>query len=227
MSDIFREVDEDIRHEKYRRLWDRFGPWVIGVAVLIVVGTGGYRGWLYWQESQSQQAGDTFLEAVSLSDAGNFEEADKLFAELKDATGGYPALARMRSATDLANSGNTTEAVAAFDALSRDSAVTEPLRDIAALRAAYLAVDTEEYSAIADRVEGLSGADNAFRAGAREILALSAWKNGDIETARRWISELDADQGTPADVSRRVGLLNDVIRARHGEAPSGNGETAK
>ncbi len=58
MSDIFREVDEDIRHEKYRRLWDRFGSWVIAVAVLIVVGTGGYRGWLYWQDTQSQSAGE-------------------------------------------------------------------------------------------------------------------------------------------------------------------------
>ncbi|WP_346912556.1 tetratricopeptide repeat protein [uncultured Roseibium sp.] len=227
MSDIFREVDEDIRHEKYRRLWDRFGPWVIGVAVLIVVGTGGYRGWLYWHEQNAQQAGDTFLEAVSLSEAGNYAEAEKLFAELNDATGGYPALARMRSATDLGNAGNITEAVAAFDALSRDSAVPEPLRDIAALRAAYLAVDTEEYSAIADRVEGLSADENPFRAGAREILALSAWKSGDIETARRWIADLDADQETPADVSRRVGLLNDVIRAEYGDAPSEKGEAAQ
>lgn len=227
MSDIFREVDEDIRHEKYRRLWDRFGPWVIGVAVLIVVGTGGYRGWMYWQEQNAQQAGDTFLEAVSLSEAGNYDEAEKMFAKLDNATGGYPALARMRSATDLANAGNITEAVAAFDALSRDSAVLESLRDIAALRAAFLAVDTEEYSAIADRVEGLSGADNAFRAAAREILALSAWKSGDIETARRWISDLDADQETPADVSRRVGLLNDVIRAKYGDAPSEKGEAAQ
>ncbi|WP_346897830.1 tetratricopeptide repeat protein [uncultured Roseibium sp.] len=227
MSDIFREVDEDIRHEKYRRLWDRFGPWVIGVAVLIVVGTGGYRGWLYWHEQNAQQAGDTFLEAVSLSEAGNYDEAEKMFATLNDATGGYPALARMRSATDLGNAGNITEAVAAFDALSRDSAVPEPLRDIAALRAAFLAVDTQEYSAIADRVEGLSGADSAFRAAAREVLALSAWKSGDIDTARRWISDLDADQETPADVSRRVGLLNDVIRAKYGDAPSEKGEAAQ
>ena len=29
MSDIFREVDEDIRHERYRRLWDRYGSYVL------------------------------------------------------------------------------------------------------------------------------------------------------------------------------------------------------
>ena len=42
MSDIFREVDEEIRHERYKRLWDRFGPYLIAVALLIVVGTAAF-----------------------------------------------------------------------------------------------------------------------------------------------------------------------------------------
>lgn len=217
MSDIFREVDEDIRQEKYRRLWDRFGAWIIGAAVLIVVGTGGYRGWLYWQEQQSQQAGDTFYEAVRLSEAGNYTEAEQLFSELQDASGGYPAIARLRRAATLAESGDETAALSAFEAVSRDTSVDSALRDIASLRAAYLAVDSESYSAIADRVEGLTGADNPFRSAARELLALSAWKGGEIDTARKWLKDLEDDQGTPSDVTRRVDLLSQVIQASHGE----------
>ena len=64
MSDIFREVDEDIRNERFKRLWDRFGPYVIGVAVLIVVVTAGYRGWQYWQNSQAAATGDRFVAAI-------------------------------------------------------------------------------------------------------------------------------------------------------------------
>jgi len=220
MSDIFREVDEDIRQEKYRRLWDRFGPWVIGVAVLIVVGTGGYRGWLYWQETQSQSAGDKFFEAVRLSEAGKYEEAAALYGELDSAIGGYPALAKFRQATDLANSGQTDEALAAFDALSSESGLMDAMKDIAALRAGYLAVDTEDYTGVADRVERLTGDTGPFRGAARELLALSAWKNGDIETARQWISALEDDPETPTEISRRVALLADVIRANNGEAPA-------
>ena len=33
MSDIFREVDEDIRREQYKKLWDRFGAYVIGLTL--------------------------------------------------------------------------------------------------------------------------------------------------------------------------------------------------
>ena len=217
MSDIFREVDEDIRQEKYRRLWDRFGPWVLGVAILIVIGTGGYRGWLYWQEQQSASAGDTFFEAVKLSEAGEFEEAAALYGELDNAVGGYPALANLRRATDLATAGKTDEALAEFDALANNESLLEGLRNVAALRAAYLAVDGDDYAAVADRVEKLTGDAGPFRAAARELLALSAWKNGDIETARQWIADLEEDQETPADVSRRVSILSDVIRSANGD----------
>lgn len=218
MSDIFREVDEDIRQEKYRRLWDRFGPWVIGVAVLIVVGTGGYRGWLYWQETQAQSAGDKFFEAVRLSEAENYQEAAALYGELESALGGYPALAKLRKATDLANSGQAADALAQFDALSRDAGLTDALKDVAALRAGYLAVDSEDYTGVADRVERLTSDTGPFRAAARELLALSAWKSGEIETAQQWISALEDDPETPAEVSQRVSLLSDVIRASGGAA---------
>lgn len=217
MSDIFREVDEDIRQEKYRRLWNRFGPWVIGVAVLIVIGTGGYRGWLYWQEQQSQAAGDTFFDAIQLSDADNYQDAAALYGELESAIGGYPALAQLRRATDLANAGETQEALEAFDAVAGDTGQLEGVRNVAALRAAYLAVDTATYTEIADRIERLTGATDPFRSAARELLALSAWKNDETDRALEWITALEEDGETPVDVTRRVTILKDLIRSSKGD----------
>ncbi|GAA0782706.1 tetratricopeptide repeat protein [Roseibium denhamense] len=220
MSDIFREVDEDIRKEKYRRLWDKFGYYVIGLAVLIVIGTAGYRGWLYWQQTQAQQAGDTFLEAIELSEADNFQEAAQLYGSLENSIGGYPALAALRAASDLAQTGETTEALAEFDAIARDTGLPESLRDVAVLRAGYLAVDTEDYAAVADRVERLTGDRDPFRAAAREILALSAWKAGDAAEAQRWVSALQDDPETPADIRQRVALMAAVLRGANGETAS-------
>ena len=70
MTDIFKEVDEDLRREQFRKLWDRFGPYVIGLAILIVVATAGIRGWDYWQEKQAQATGDRFLAALDLANQG-------------------------------------------------------------------------------------------------------------------------------------------------------------
>jgi hypothetical protein len=48
MSDdsFIREVNEEIRREQAQALWDRFGPALLGIAILIVLGTAavvGYR----------------------------------------------------------------------------------------------------------------------------------------------------------------------------------------
>lgn len=226
MSDIFREVDEDIRQEKYRRLWNKYGLYIIGFAVLIVLATIGYRSWLYWQETQSQAAGDMFYDAVQLSEAQNYQEAAEIYRELEGSIGGYPALAKLRLATDMAKSGQSQEALDAFDALSNDSSLMEAIRSVAAMRAGYIAVDSEDYTAVADRVEKLTGDTGPFRAAARELLALSAWKNGDIESARRWISAVQDDQETPVDVSRRISILSEVIRASDGgDAAGGEGNS--
>lgn len=216
MSDIFREVDEDIRQEKYRRLWDRFGPWVLAAAVLIVVGTGGYRGWLYYQEQQSQTAGDTFLEAVRLASESNFSGAEEQLQKLADTTGGYPVLARMRTATGQALAGDKEAALATFDAIARDAGLDGLMRGAASLRAGYLALDLEDYVGVADRVEGLTAEDNAFRFSAREILAVSAWKEGDNANALKWVDAIREDASAPSSVSRRVAVLAELIQAQDG-----------
>ena len=94
MSDIFREVDEDLRHEQLKRLWDRFGPYVIGVAILIVVVVAGYKLWEYWQARQAAATGDRFVAALNLADEGKHDEAIAALAAIgSDGSGGYPILA--------------------------------------------------------------------------------------------------------------------------------------
>ncbi|NJL09061.1 MAG: tetratricopeptide repeat protein, partial [Methylacidiphilales bacterium] len=57
MSDIFREVEEEVRREKLRALWDKYGGLVLALAVAIVIGVAGWRGWEWWQHRQAEAAG--------------------------------------------------------------------------------------------------------------------------------------------------------------------------
>ena len=36
MSDIFHEVDEEVRREQLKKLWDRYGNYVVAAAFLLV-----------------------------------------------------------------------------------------------------------------------------------------------------------------------------------------------
>lgn len=222
MSDIFQEVDEDIRREQMRRLWDRFGPYVLAAAVLIVVATAGYKGWEYWQERQAQAMGDRFIAALQAANDGKHDEALKAFQEIsKDGSGGYPALARFRVASEEALNGNHSGAVADFTALSNDSSVNPDIQAMAKLRAALLTVDTASFADMQSRIGDLATVGSPWRQSAREILGLAAWRTGDYAASRKYFDEIANDVDTSRELHDRAQIMLALIAAKLGpETPA-------
>lgn len=195
------------------RLWSRFAPYIIGTAVLIVVGTGGYRAWEAWEASRSETAGDAFLEALETSNAGKHDEARSALEALSGSTGGYPVLAAMRSAAELAVNGDNAGALVAFDAVAADGSIGQVYRDLANVRAAYLALDVEERTSVEARVSGLADAAHALRHSAREIMGLAAWKAGDMKAADIWFAAILDDNESPNDVVNRARMMQSLLAA--------------
>lgn len=221
MSDVFREVDEDLRKERYKRLWDRFGPYVIGLAVLIVVGTAGWRLWEYWQLRAAEATGDRFVAALELANGGDHDAAIAALNEIAaDGSGLYPVLAEFRIAAERLADGDRDGAVEAFDAIAADSSTPDAVRPIARLRAALILVDTASLADLEDRIGDLAGTGEPWRHSAREILGLAAWQAGDLETAREYYEQIAADQEKPADLQTRAQFMLALIQARTGEAPA-------
>jgi hypothetical protein len=213
VTDIFQEVDEEVRREQLKKLWERYGTYFIAACIVIVIGVGAWRGYEWWQAKQAAQSGAAFEQAVNLAESGKHQEAAAAFTKLSaDATPGYRVLARLREAAELATTDRKT-AVAAYDAIAADNRAGQVVRDLAAVRAGYLLVDTAQYSEILQRLEPATAADRAFRHSAREILALSAWKTGDMSAARRWTEMIMGDPQTPPGPRSRAEMLSELIAA--------------
>lgn len=215
MSDdsFFREVNEEIRQEKARALWDRFGPAAIVVAVLVVIGTGLFVAWEYWVETRANRSGDEFSHALSLANTGKADEALAAFDALeKDGYGAYPLLARMRAATVQADKGDFKAAVAGFDEVAADTSIPAAIRDIARLRAALLLVDHGTYAEVSSRVEALTNDTNPLRHSAREALGLAAWKDGKSTDALKLFDQISADDGASRNARQRANVMAELIR---------------
>jgi len=207
LSDIFNEVDEEIRREKLKQLWERHQSLIIGGAILIVVAVGGWRGYQWWQARQAAEAGAAFQSAMALSTDGKHAEAEAAFAKVAETgTGGYRELARMQAAAEAAQQ-DPKAAVQAYDALAADARVSDTLRDLAALRAGLLLVDTASYDELRKRLEQVAGPERPFRNSAREILALSALRANDIAAARQWSEQVMSDPTASAGQRRRIQML--------------------
>ena len=207
MSDIFDEVDEEVRREQFKKLWERYGSLFVALALLIVVGVAGWRFYQYWQDKMAAETGAKFTAAALLSEQGKHEEAEKAFARVAgDGTAGYRVLARLREAAELA-SRDPKAAVAAYDDIAASSSTGQPLKDFAAVRAAMLLVDSAPLAEVTRRLEPIAAAGAPFRHSARELLAFASWKGGDMAAVRKWTTLIRNDQETPPALRQRVEVL--------------------
>jgi hypothetical protein len=207
VSDIFHEVDEEVRREKLKQLWERHGNLIVAFALLVVLAVGGWRGYDWWETQKAAESGAAFEAAVTLAESGKQAEAQEAFAKLaKDGSSGYRVLARFREAAELAKSDGAA-AVKAYDALAADSGLGRAMQDLAGIRAGLILVDSAPLAELSPRLEPLTAADRPFRHSARELLAIGAWRLGDTAVAKRWFDLIASDIETPAGTRQRMDVL--------------------
>jgi hypothetical protein len=213
VADIFHEVDEEVRREQLKKLWDRYSIYLIALAVLIVAGMAAWRSYEYWVAQKAAAAGAAFEAAATLNEQGKYAEAEAAFAKVAtDAPSGYRVLARMRAAGALAQV-KPADAVKAYDELAADASIGTIWQDLAAVRAGMLLVDTAPLGDIRQRLDPLTEPSRSFRHTARELLALSAWRNHDFAAAKRYLDMIATDTETPVGTRARADVLSSLIAA--------------
>src|ERR1700746_1831359 len=90
VSDIFREVDEEVRRERLEQLWTRHRFTLIALAIVAGAGVGGGCGYQWWEEKKAAEAGAQFEAALALAEQGKHEEAEAAFGKIvAEGTSGY------------------------------------------------------------------------------------------------------------------------------------------
>ena len=206
MSDPFREVDEELRNEQYKKLWARYGNFVIAAAVVIAGGTLAYQGWQTYSKAQRESQSDEYIAAVELlaSGATPNQAAEAFQAVANESSSGYRLLARFRTAALLMEADKIAEAVAVYDQISIDGSATSIFQDLARIRAVQSLTDSASLSDIKARVTRLLNDENPWRFSARETVALVAYREGKLEEARSGFISLVLDLQTPDSIKARA-----------------------
>jgi hypothetical protein len=211
VSELFDEVDEDVRREQLKKLWDRYSIYIVAGAFLIVAAVGGWRGYEYLEAKKAGEAGSAFDAAVELSEQNKHAEAEAAFTKLAaTAPSGYRMLARLRAAAEVA-SRDPQAAVKMYDDISADRSVGAAEQDLARIRAAGLLLETATYPTMLQRLEAATAPEATFRHSARELLALSAWRANDTAATRQWLDLIANDGETPSGLRSRAEALQALL----------------
>jgi hypothetical protein len=195
MSDIFHEVDEEVRRDKAAEFWKKYQKLILAGAALIVLAAAGFRYWQYERERAQQAAGGQFQQALAALEGGKLDEAKAGFDTIAaKGPSGYRALAQMAAAGARAQS-DPPGAAAGYDAVAGDAAIDPLLRDAARLRAALIRADIpgEEQKGEAE-LTALSAEGAPFRRLALLDLAALALGRKDYDDAAK---QLDLVLGDP------------------------------
>jgi hypothetical protein len=211
VSEIFDEVNEDVRRDQLKKLWDQYSIYIVAGALLIIASVGGWRGYQYLEAKKAAEAGAAFDKAAELSEANKHAEAEAAFADLAaKAPAGYRVLARLRTAAEIA-SRDGAAAAKMFDEIAADRSVGVPEQDLARVRAAQLLLESETYPNLKTRLEAAAAPGATFRHTARELLALSAWRANDSAATRQWLDLIANDGETPPSLRSRAEALQALL----------------
>ena len=201
---LIREVDDELRHEQYLRLWKSYGHLVVAAALAVVLVVAGYQGWRGWQARQRQEDSSLYAAAQEMLAKGDKRGGLDLLAKLgTEGHGGLSVAARAMRAEVLAAGGDIGLAVAAWEEIA-SSGAPPIFRDLAILKEALLTLDSGDPAAIEKQVAPLAAADRPWHYAATEILAMAAAKKGDRQRAAELYKQLADDFKAPQGIRSRA-----------------------
>lgn len=212
MADVFEEVEEQLRTERYKALAVRALPWAAGafaVAIAIALAV-----WALdnYRAKTSAQASQAYAQALEAFEQGRASEADSLWTEIsKSPSKVYKSLSLQHLGGLRLTAGDVPAAVKLFDASA--AAAPDPLiGDAARLKAVYALLDTTSLKDIQARLDPLLKEGRPYRAEAREALAFAKLMAGDTAGARGDFVVIslvaDAQQGARERAQAAIALID-------------------
>ena len=210
MADIFDEIEEDLRRDRMKLLWQRYGNYIIGLAVLIIIVVAGNQGYDYWKNSESQSAGDAFFEAV-----GADESLDALTTLVPNLPVGYEMLARFRIAALHAEDGDNFTAEQSFLALSEDNSIDIFYREVALLLSVMNAPSSVDKNILIGRLSSLSAFPGSLQGLALETSAGLYLELNERDKAISTLTEASKLPDIPSSLRQRISQSLSIISEKY------------
>jgi hypothetical protein len=184
VTDLFDEVEENLRSERYRELAKKALPYLLGFAALALVVTLAWWGWDYYRRQTIAKASDQYNAGVEAIQAGDSAKAKQLWTEVsKSSAGAYKSLALMHLGALELEQNRVKEAVALWDQAAQ-AAPDELIGDAARLKSAFALLDTAPYGDLEGRLKPMTEDGRPYRWQAREALAFAKLAAGNTAGAR-------------------------------------------
>jgi len=204
--DLFEEVEEQIRSDRYRDLALKAVPWLTAILAAVLVGYLGYWGFKIYQDHRLEAATLQYQNGVDALSAGDKAAAQTDFAgAAKQGDPAYEALGLMQQGGLAVSAGKPDQAAKLFDAAAKATRIPV-FSDLAQLRAAFALLDHTPLPQMRTRLEPLTDQKRPYWAYARQALAMAELMAGQTAKARADLQTLSLRLDAPQDVRQEAAM---------------------
>ena len=213
-TDAFiQEIDEDVKNDNLKVLWDKYGIFVVLLVVLAVSATVSFEKIRSWKAEQNQQTTENYMSAAQLRE--NPEETIAALQQINQSNQGiFSDFAKLQIANVLFNQNKNEEAMAALQSLIDDKQTNDEVKNIALIKLATYKVDQLPRAEFEALVKPIIDANNSWTPLAQDLLAMSAIQEGDVDTARSIYENIlkikDLPEGFKTKVQDMLTSLGDM-----------------
>ena len=207
---FIREIDEEIKNEKLKRIWDKYGLFIILFVVLAVFSAVSFESIKAWKDKKNQENSDTLAYALQLQNLGKFDDAQKVLNSLVDNDAGiYADIAQMQIANLFLQQKKTDEAIKVLEKITAQDDFNPQMKDIAVIKLASYKLDNAPAEEIKNMLQPLLVQQNLLANSAKEILAMLAIREKDFSTAKSLYQEISINpKATDTMRTRALNMLN-------------------
>jgi len=204
---FFEEVDEEVRNERFKELVNKYGGYILAILIVALSFAVGYEKIAQWRISKSEQKNVQYVQALSPAPdyESNIAALENIVATEK---GLYRDMAYLQIASLLLENGKQEKGLEVLQNIYQDDTVMDKVREIAAVKLATYKVDTASYQEIETLLNPIVVKTGAWAPMAKELLAMSAIQNKDMEKAKSIYQELLANTNISDEFKSRI---NDML----------------
>lgn len=214
MQDAFiREVDEDLKNESMKKLWDKYGLFVLLIVIVSLTIAVSYESIKSWYIKRAENRTEGYAVALSMQNQGLFDDSlEALDSIINQKMGTYAELAEMQKANILLEQNKEKEALALLEKIANDKSRSQQLRDTALIKLASYRQDGATFEEMSELLSSITKSkDNAWYAVAEDMLATILLRDGNIEQAKEIYNALLENQDTPDDLKNRIKDILSVL----------------
>ena len=208
MANIFNEVDEDIRKERYKNLWSNYGKYIIGFLILIVITFSLTQYFQAKNISDNKAILDMYYSAAEKIEKNQLDFANQeleiVYSE-KNKT--LAALSGFKLSETYLKNNQKEAALSLLEEITDNSSLEKIYRELALYKYIMINFENVNINDIENKIASIGVNKKILSPYFQEIIGIKYLTIGSIKKANSIFTDLLFKEGTPFDLKMRLDKL--------------------